>query len=230
MRVCLLQQFSMSKSAQMPLSNITVPKPSISRVPSSMEGINHELEKVFIKDNGEKDELKVCPCWVASVLCVCQIAVSQTSFTFCFYPRLLCSLWRFRMGVGHPSLPSSGAAVLAVWTPRLLQPLGGPAAAPASLLVPHQPVLQGHMMAVLTPQRICCMTGIKVRNSSIKTWMSQSKPRPGLKHWGITKLEPNRVRFYSHFYAFLYFPVPVEQLQLDYGVWFQTLVIKNASW
>lgn len=53
------QQFSMSKSAQMPLSNITVPKPSISRVPSSMEGINHELEKVFIKDNGEKEELKV---------------------------------------------------------------------------------------------------------------------------------------------------------------------------
>lgn len=49
----------MSKSAQMPLSNITVPKPSISRVPSSMEGINHELEKVFIKDNGEKEELKV---------------------------------------------------------------------------------------------------------------------------------------------------------------------------
>lgn len=43
----------------MPLSNITVPKPSISRVPSSMEGINHELEKVFIKDNGEKEELKV---------------------------------------------------------------------------------------------------------------------------------------------------------------------------
>uniref|UniRef100_A0A3Q3JL04 Glucocorticoid induced 1a n=1 Tax=Monopterus albus TaxID=43700 RepID=A0A3Q3JL04_MONAL len=51
-------KFSMSKSAQMPLSNITVPKPSISRVPSSMEGINHELEKVFIKDNGEKEELK----------------------------------------------------------------------------------------------------------------------------------------------------------------------------
>uniref|UniRef100_A0A7N6BY74 Glucocorticoid induced 1a n=1 Tax=Anabas testudineus TaxID=64144 RepID=A0A7N6BY74_ANATE len=54
----VLQQLSMSKSAQMPLSNITVPKPSISRVPSSMEGINHELEKVFIKDNGEKEELK----------------------------------------------------------------------------------------------------------------------------------------------------------------------------
>ncbi|XP_051927252.1 glucocorticoid induced 1a [Hippocampus zosterae] len=48
----------MSKSAQMPLSNITVSKPSISRVPSSMEGINHELEKVFIKDSGEKEELK----------------------------------------------------------------------------------------------------------------------------------------------------------------------------
>ncbi|KAI4896070.1 hypothetical protein NFI96_034421, partial [Prochilodus magdalenae] len=48
----------MSKPTQMPLTNITVPKPSISRVPSSMEGINHELEKVFIKDNGEKEELK----------------------------------------------------------------------------------------------------------------------------------------------------------------------------
>ncbi|KAM9838591.1 LOW QUALITY PROTEIN: glucocorticoid induced 1a, partial [Aulostomus maculatus] len=54
----LIASLSMSKSAQMPLSNITVPKPSISRVPSSMEGINHELEKVFIKDNGEKEELK----------------------------------------------------------------------------------------------------------------------------------------------------------------------------
>ncbi|CAL1584160.1 unnamed protein product [Knipowitschia caucasica] len=52
------QQASMSKSSQMPLSNITVPKPSISRVPSSMEGINHELEKVFIRDNGDKEELK----------------------------------------------------------------------------------------------------------------------------------------------------------------------------
>lgn len=27
-----------------------------------MEGINHELEKVFIKDNGEKEELKVGAC------------------------------------------------------------------------------------------------------------------------------------------------------------------------
>ncbi|KAG7274576.1 hypothetical protein CRUP_022089 [Coryphaenoides rupestris] len=48
----------MSKSAQMPLASITVPKPSISRVPSSIEGINHELEKVFIRDHGDKDELK----------------------------------------------------------------------------------------------------------------------------------------------------------------------------
>ncbi|XP_046874990.1 glucocorticoid induced 1a isoform X2 [Hypomesus transpacificus] len=52
------QPSSMSKSSQMALTNITVPKPSISRVPSSMEGINHELEKVFIRDNGEKEELK----------------------------------------------------------------------------------------------------------------------------------------------------------------------------
>lgn len=62
LRVCVcvaVQRVSMSKSSQMPLANITVPKPSISRVPSSMEGINHELEKVFIKDNGEKEELKV---------------------------------------------------------------------------------------------------------------------------------------------------------------------------
>lgn len=48
----LSQQFSMSE-----MSSITVPTPSISRVPSSMEGINHELEKVFIKDDGEKEEL-----------------------------------------------------------------------------------------------------------------------------------------------------------------------------
>ncbi|KAK6327652.1 hypothetical protein J4Q44_G00032980 [Coregonus suidteri] len=48
----------MSTSSQM--SNMTVSKPSITRVPSSMEGINHELEKVFIRDNnGEKEELKV---------------------------------------------------------------------------------------------------------------------------------------------------------------------------
>ncbi|XP_035279809.1 glucocorticoid-induced transcript 1 protein isoform X1 [Anguilla anguilla] len=47
-----------SKSVPVLLSNITVPKSSISRVPSSMEGINHELERVFIRDNGEREELK----------------------------------------------------------------------------------------------------------------------------------------------------------------------------
>ncbi|XP_033855908.1 glucocorticoid-induced transcript 1 protein-like isoform X2 [Acipenser ruthenus] len=51
-------QASVSRSVPMPLSNIPVPKSTISRVPSSMEGINHELEKVFIKDNEEKEELK----------------------------------------------------------------------------------------------------------------------------------------------------------------------------
>ncbi|XP_041102182.1 glucocorticoid-induced transcript 1 protein-like isoform X1 [Polyodon spathula] len=51
-------QASVSSSVPMPLSNIPVPKSAISRVPSSMEGINHELEKVFIKNNEEKEELK----------------------------------------------------------------------------------------------------------------------------------------------------------------------------
>ncbi|RXM30420.1 Glucocorticoid-induced transcript 1 protein [Acipenser ruthenus] len=55
-------QASVSRSVPMPLSNIPVPKSAISRVPSSMEGINHELEKVFIKDNEEKEELKICNC------------------------------------------------------------------------------------------------------------------------------------------------------------------------
>lgn len=68
----------MSKSAQMPLSNITVPKPSISRVPSSMEGINHELEKVFIKDNGEKEELKVGLCFIVILVSV-NLCVTQNS-------------------------------------------------------------------------------------------------------------------------------------------------------
>lgn len=33
------------------LSNIPVPKSLISRVPSSVEGINHELENVFIRED-----------------------------------------------------------------------------------------------------------------------------------------------------------------------------------
>ncbi|XP_061112053.1 glucocorticoid induced 1a [Conger conger] len=52
-------QVSMSKPGPMPLSNITVPKATISRVPSSMEGINHELEKVFIRDREELKALEV---------------------------------------------------------------------------------------------------------------------------------------------------------------------------
>lgn len=75
----------MSKSAQMPLSNITVPKPSISRVPSSMEGINHELEKVFIKDNGEKEELKVRFCFITlcdKLLCNITSCIDLLCFSF----------------------------------------------------------------------------------------------------------------------------------------------------
>ncbi|KAJ8354494.1 hypothetical protein SKAU_G00220610 [Synaphobranchus kaupii] len=53
------QAQSGSKSVPVLLSNITVPKSSISRVPSSMEGINYELEKVFIRDNGELKSLEV---------------------------------------------------------------------------------------------------------------------------------------------------------------------------
>nr|XP_015213370.1 PREDICTED: glucocorticoid-induced transcript 1 protein isoform X2 [Lepisosteus oculatus] len=48
-------QAAVPRSVPMPLSNIPVPKSAISRVPSSMEGINHELEKVFIRDSGEKE-------------------------------------------------------------------------------------------------------------------------------------------------------------------------------
>ncbi|XP_062899871.1 glucocorticoid induced 1a isoform X1 [Mobula hypostoma] len=40
-----------------PSSNITVTKSSISRVQNSVEGINQEIERMFIKDNGEKEEL-----------------------------------------------------------------------------------------------------------------------------------------------------------------------------
>ncbi|XP_051872872.1 glucocorticoid induced 1a [Pristis pectinata] len=40
-----------------PASNITVSKSAISRVQNSVEGINQEIERMFIKDNGEKEEL-----------------------------------------------------------------------------------------------------------------------------------------------------------------------------
>ncbi|XP_055518085.1 glucocorticoid-induced transcript 1 protein-like [Leucoraja erinacea] len=40
-----------------PASNITVSKSAISRVQNSVESINQEIERMFIKDNGEKEEL-----------------------------------------------------------------------------------------------------------------------------------------------------------------------------
>ncbi|XP_078394919.1 glucocorticoid-induced transcript 1 protein-like isoform X2 [Cetorhinus maximus] len=39
-----------------PASNITVSKSAISRVQNSVEGINQEIERMFIKDSGEKEE------------------------------------------------------------------------------------------------------------------------------------------------------------------------------
>lgn len=41
----------------MPLSNVSVPKSSVSRVPCNVEGISPELEKVFIKENNGKEEV-----------------------------------------------------------------------------------------------------------------------------------------------------------------------------
>lgn len=41
----------------MPLSNISVPKSAVSRVPCNVEGISPELEKVFIKENNGKEEV-----------------------------------------------------------------------------------------------------------------------------------------------------------------------------
>ncbi|KAM9288033.1 LOW QUALITY PROTEIN: glucocorticoid-induced transcript 1 protein [Cariama cristata] len=48
-------QASISRSVPMPLSNISVPKSTVSRVP--VEGISPELEKVFIKENSGKEEV-----------------------------------------------------------------------------------------------------------------------------------------------------------------------------
>ncbi|KAM5303766.1 glucocorticoid-induced transcript 1 protein isoform 2-T2 [Glossophaga mutica] len=50
-------QASGSRSVPMPLSNISVPKSSVSRVPCNVEGISPELEKVFIKENNGKEEV-----------------------------------------------------------------------------------------------------------------------------------------------------------------------------
>ncbi|XDA75478.1 hypothetical protein R6Z07F_005642 [Ovis aries] len=46
-----------SRSVPMPLSNISVPKSSVSRVPCNVEGISPELEKVFIKENNGKEDV-----------------------------------------------------------------------------------------------------------------------------------------------------------------------------
>ncbi|NXJ17651.1 GLCI1 protein, partial [Dicrurus megarhynchus] len=50
-------QACISRSVPMPLSNISVPKSTASRVPCNVEGISPELEKVFIKDNSGKEEV-----------------------------------------------------------------------------------------------------------------------------------------------------------------------------
>ncbi|XP_025892043.1 glucocorticoid-induced transcript 1 protein [Nothoprocta perdicaria] len=50
-------QASISRSVPMPLSNISVPKSTVSRVPCNVEGISPELEKVFIKENSGKEEV-----------------------------------------------------------------------------------------------------------------------------------------------------------------------------
>ncbi|KAH0627432.1 hypothetical protein JD844_003123 [Phrynosoma platyrhinos] len=48
---------SLSRSVPMPLSNISVPKSTVSRVPCNVEGISPELEKVFIRENSGKEEV-----------------------------------------------------------------------------------------------------------------------------------------------------------------------------
>ncbi|XP_027540447.1 glucocorticoid-induced transcript 1 protein isoform X1 [Neopelma chrysocephalum] len=50
-------QACISRSVPMPLSNISVPKSTVSRVPCNVEGISPELEKVFIKENSGKEEV-----------------------------------------------------------------------------------------------------------------------------------------------------------------------------
>ncbi|KAF4794270.1 Glucocorticoid-induced transcript 1 protein [Turdus rufiventris] len=50
-------QACISRSVPMPLSNISVPKSTASRVPCNVEGISPELEKVFIKENSGKEEV-----------------------------------------------------------------------------------------------------------------------------------------------------------------------------
>ncbi|KAF2983474.1 hypothetical protein EK904_005666 [Melospiza melodia maxima] len=50
-------QACISRSVPMPLSSISVPKSTASRVPCNVEGISPELEKVFIKESSGKEEV-----------------------------------------------------------------------------------------------------------------------------------------------------------------------------
>ncbi|XP_029444811.1 glucocorticoid-induced transcript 1 protein [Rhinatrema bivittatum] len=50
-------QVSISRSVPMPLSSISMPKSVVSRVPCNVEGISPELEKVFIKESSEREEV-----------------------------------------------------------------------------------------------------------------------------------------------------------------------------
>ncbi|XP_030056853.1 glucocorticoid-induced transcript 1 protein isoform X2 [Microcaecilia unicolor] len=50
-------QASITRSVPMPLSSISVPKSVVSRMPCNVEGISPELEKVFIKENSEREEV-----------------------------------------------------------------------------------------------------------------------------------------------------------------------------
>lgn len=163
----LFLQPPMSKSAQMPLSNITVPKPSISRVPSSMEGINHELEKVFIKDNGEKEELKVhtkglfiqsinLSVWWNHVQKLCLL---KYSFWLAF------RRWRFLMD-GGLRFPLSAAAAVAAWTRRRRRYPGVPVAAPACLHAPRLRAHPAHTTAAHIPLMRCWTTGTKVSQTT----------------------------------------------------------------
>uniref|UniRef100_A0A8D0BMQ0 Glucocorticoid induced 1 n=1 Tax=Salvator merianae TaxID=96440 RepID=A0A8D0BMQ0_SALMN len=52
-----LKEAPISRSVPMPLSNISVPKSTVSRVPCNVEGISPELEKVFIRENSGKEDV-----------------------------------------------------------------------------------------------------------------------------------------------------------------------------
>ncbi|KAL8165216.1 UNVERIFIED_CONTAM: Glucocorticoid-induced transcript 1 protein [Gekko kuhli] len=68
-------QASISRSVPMPLSNVSVPKSTVSRVPCNVEGISPELEKVFIRENSGKEEV--------SKKCGLQYMNKQLDLTWC---------------------------------------------------------------------------------------------------------------------------------------------------